>query len=310
MDQHDIICALKDLAIELGRTPTRKEFVQKYKFGDNSCRKFGWNILLKAAELEPLYHKLKVTNEIFEINIEESLKEYVPAEQLPRINYTPTLVIGDAHFPFVSESTLEFIYKFAQKNKPKRIVQVGDLYDMYAHSKFPRSQNIYTPDQEEDLGREGAEKMWKTLKSIVPDAECVQLLGNHDVRPVKRTMELNPVSERAVKYWLEKVMTFEGVKTIQDPRQEYIVEGIEFIHGYKSKIGDHRDYALMNAVCGHIHRGGVMFRRIRGQTLWELNAGFIGDPDSKVFGYTPQKIKDYTLGLGWIDEYGPRFIAL
>jgi hypothetical protein len=136
----------------------------------------------------------------------------------------------------------------------------------------------------------------------------VQLKGNHDERPVKRTLERQPETEHIIRRHVNNLMTFDGVKLIEDVRQEYIVDGIEFIHGHRSKIGDHRDFALMNAVCGHLHRGGVSYRRIRGQTLWELNAGLVGDPESKALAYTPQKIYDMTPGFGYIWEHGPQFI--
>lgn len=310
LDQHALIAMLKDLALELGRTPTRNEFREKYRTTQHEDVFGAFSVMVQAAGLDPLMKYKNYGNEIFERDIKEVLASHEPRPQAERISYTPTLVIGDTHFPFVHEKTLDFIYEFAQKNKPQRIIQMGDLYDMYAHSKFPKSLNVYGPEEEENLAVAGAKKMWDTLKSISPKAECIQILGNHDIRPVKRTAESLPSHEHIVVKHMKQIMTFDGVTTIHDHRQEYIVEGIEFLHGYRSKLGDHRDFAMMNAVCGHIHRGGVSYRRVKGQTLWELNAGFVGDPESKALGYTSQKIADYTLGFGWIDELGPRFIHL
>src|SRR5205814_2052736 len=108
--------------------------------------------------------------------------------------------------------------------------------------------------------------------------------------------------------YLDKIMSFDGVKLITDPRQEYEFDDVLTIHGYRTQLGSHRDYSLMKTVHGHSHKGGVVFRRIRGETLWELDVGFTGDAEAKAFGYTPQKIYDGTVGLGWLDGYGPRFI--
>lgn len=312
MDKHELISIVKDLAISLGRTPTRVEFTNQVRGGDHHLRKlFGnYTVLLQAASLDP-EEKSRLKghgNEIFQRDLSAVLQEHVPLEPIAQAKTIPTLAIGDTHFPFVSERTLDLIYEYTNKEKPERIIQMGDLYDMYAHSKFPRSLNIYNPKQEEDLAREGSEKMWKTLKRIVPRAECIQLKGNHDIRPIKRTIESLPSLEHVVAKYLDDLMTFEGVKLISDSRQEYIVDGIAYLHGYRSKIGEHRDHMLMNAVCAHIHVGGTLFRRFRGQTFWELNAGFVGDAESKALGYTPQKIQNHTLGFGWIDENGPRFI--
>ena len=311
VDQHELVAALKQMALKLGRTPNRREFVDGVPGAYAFERVFGtWSALIRASGLVASPRKRKVENSIFHRDLSSVLSEYKQPEVVAQPDYTPTLVIGDTHFPFVSERVLEAIYKWAQRYKPARVIQVVDLSDMYSHSKFPRSQNIYMPNQEEDLGRAGAEKMWATLRGAVPAAECVQLKGNHDVRPVKRTLETTPALERAVAQYVNQLMTFDGVKLIVDERQEYIVEGIEFLHGYRSKLGDHRDYSLMNAVCGHIHVGGTSYRRIRGQTLWELNAGLVGDPESKALSYTAQRINNWTPGFGWIDEAGPRFVPV
>lgn len=313
-DKQLFLQSLIDMAIELDRTPLRHEFLRAVKGAKHKMEKYygNFSVMCQAAGLDQS-NKIssnKLNNQhIFRADIEQVMEEHKPRLSVEPIKYKRTLVIGDCHFPFVHKPTLEKIYEFARTHKPEIIIQVGDLYDLYAHSKFPRSQNVYSPVEEERLAREGAELMWKTLKEICPDAECYQMYGNHDVRPIKRTMEVAPQMEHIVAKYIESLMSFDGVKLIVDPREELIIGDIQFIHGYRSKIGDHRDYTLMNTVCGHLHRAGVMYRRVNGRAIWEMNVGFIGDPESKVFGYTPQKIKDYTLAFGWIDCYGPRVIS-
>ncbi len=314
MDAHDLVSKLKDLAIDLGRTPSRDEFTKTIKGGKHHItRAFGtYAVLVQASGLDPVSttRQKKLGNEIFERDLVEVLEAHEPRPRQPPPKYEPTLIIGDTHFPFVLDQALEAIYSRISILKPKRVIQVGDLYDAYAHSKFPRSLNVYSPQQEEKLGREGAEKMWKTIRSIVPQAECVQLLGNHDIRPLKRTIESLPALEHVIVRYLHELMTFEGVTLISDSRQEYFFDDVQVLHGYRTGLGSHRDHNLKNTVCGHTHKGGVTYRRVAGRTLWELNAGLVGDPESKVMGYTPQKTHDCTVGWGEIDELGPRFVAL
>lgn len=314
----EVLAELRSVADSLNKVPTRAEFVNNVKSGQLKieCTFGTYNALLQAAGLMTFderrlkRNKNGLTNQIFSRDIEAVLAERPPPVVVEQPRLSRTLVIPDTHFPFENKRVLEAAYRFAEIHKPKRIVQVGDLYDMYCHTKFPRSQNLFNPAEEEKLSRAGAETMWKELQKASPGADCVQLTGNHDIRPLKRTLESLPSLEHVVKKYLDVLMTFEGVTLIPDPRQEYIVEGIEFIHGHYGKLGAHRDYALMNAVCGHIHTGGAVFKRIRGQTLWELNCGLAGDPEAKALGYTPQKITHWTPGFGWIDEYGPRFIPV
>ena len=153
-----------------------------------------------------------------------------------------------------------------------------------------------------------AEEFFSRLRKDNPTARFYNLLGNHDVRPMKRALESMPSMEHWIEKYLKDLMTFEGVQFIDDYREVMDIQGVGFHHGFRTNIGEHRDNYLRNMVVGHTHRGGVSYRRIGDQTLWELNAGFMGDPDSKVMSYTPTKCENYTLGFGYIDKLGPRFI--
>lgn len=315
MDQHELVSALKELAIELGRTPSRDEFVALPRVSRKTIDlHFGtYSALIQASGIDPVVEsrkKLK-NEEVFGRDIEEVLSAHQPKGRADteRVN-EPILIIGDAHFPFVHKPTLEKIITFAQTHQPKHIVQIGDLYDLYSHSKFPRSLNIYTPDQELDLGRGEAEAMWKRLLDACPDAKCYQIMGNHDVRPMKRVIEAAPALESIIRRGLKPYFEFTGVQTIDDYREILSIQGIGFHHGYLSQLGGHRDFNQRNMVVGHTHKGGTVFRALADRTIWELNVGFIGDETSKVMGYTPTKTTGWTLGNGWIDQYGPRFIPL
>ena len=314
MDLHDLVVELKALTSEIGGKPTREQFYTRLGTSKHHIEKIAgsWSDLLAAADLDGKTRpKKKLTNEhLFGASISEVIESYEPINYKSRTIKSSILVIGDTHFPFVNKDCLESIYKFNKKMQPDFIVQVGDLYDLYAHSKFPRSQNIYKPEEEEREGRIGAAKMWEQLKKDNPKAKCFQLWGNHDLRPAKRVLESLPAMEHVVKRYYKELMSFDGVTTIEDYRQELIIDGIVFHHGYRSQLGSHRDHVLRNFVCGHSHKGGVVYKRLRDEVIWELNAGFVGDADSKVLAYTAQKIHDQTLGWGFIDEYGPRFVSM
>jgi predicted phosphodiesterase len=312
MDLHQLVSALKQEYANEGKLPSRQEFTDKYCTRGHLIKiAGGWTELIKAAGLHAPHgiRKEKIPSEVlFGASIEDTLDQYEPIKYQSKKSKSKILVVGDTHFPFVNKSCLDAIFEFNKKTQPDYVVQVGDLYDLYAHSKFPRSQNIYKPEEEEALGRKGAEEMWQRLKKDNPNAKCFQLWGNHDLRPAKRVLESLPTLEHVVKEYYKRLMTFDGVTTIEDYRQELIIDNIVFHHGYRSQLGSHRDHLLQNFVCGHSHKGGVVYKRLRDEVIWELNAGFVGDADSKVLAYTAQKIHDQTLGWGFIDEFGPRFI--
>lgn len=305
LDQNQAINLLKEYAIELGRTPNWYE-VKKVISNHHIYNLFGsYTTLVQAAGLEPASKNRKIDNTIFEKPIEDHIEEFVHKEK-SKVVLEKTVILGDCHFPFVHKPSLEKALAFVKEFQPKYIVQIGDLYDMLSHGKFPRSLNIYTPKQEMSEARRMAEEMWKKIKEISPKSECHQVLGNHDIRPMKRIIEAYPEAELFMDF--EKWFKFEGVTTHADIRQELIINGICFIHGYRTKIGDHRDFNKMSTVVGHSHLGGVNFKSYGNETLFELNAGYLGDPESKALSYTPQKINNWTHGIGVIDENGPRFI--
>ncbi len=217
------------------------------------------------------------------------------------------LVLGDTHFPYHSKKALEWSYRLADRFKPDTVVQVGDLFDQFAFSRFPKIVKM-DPEKELSLARTAAEKMWSHFKGL----SCYQLQGNHDDRAFKRALSVAPEIAPLVGRSLRELYTFPGVKTVHDSREELILnvngQRVAFQHGHRSRLGDHARYNQLATVCGHSHTGGAVFLRGRYRTFWELNAGFLGDVDSPAFGYHAQKrVHTTTLGVGLIDELGPRF---
>lgn len=218
------------------------------------------------------------------------------------------VVLGDTHFPFHSKWALDAAFEIIKREKPDYVIQVGDLYDLYSLSKFPRNVNVMTPKDEITLARGTAEEMWEYIQRISPKSQCIQLLGNHCERLQKRITEKLPEILGIVLY--RQLFQFENVKTYLDTRDEVVIEKIAFMHGYRTKLGDHCKYNMMNTVCGHTHRGGVFFTQVNNRQIWELNAGYLADPLEAAMSYTRQKWVQWTLGVGIIDDYGPRFVPL
>lgn len=201
------------------------------------------------------------------------------------------------------------IYRNAINKKRKfYIIQLGDLYDMYSASKYVRSYDLMTPKDEFEQGRETSSEVWRILKKRAPKANCFQLTGNHDVRIYKRLMEKTPELASLVSF--KSLFEFEGVKTIHDSTEELIIDDIVFMHGFRSKLGDHALYNRMSTVCGHSHKGGVLFFPHKDKMIFELNAGYLADSDTVPMRYSMQRISKNTHGFGLVDEYGPRFIPI
>ena len=222
------------------------------------------------------------------------------------------IAVGDLHKPFSDKKAERKLLKHIAECEGKlTVVQVGDAFDMFSFSRFARSHNILTPQQEMEQGRAEMEQFWELVKQAAPKATCYQLAGNHDVRPLRKILEVAPAFESFVKGYLRELLTFNGVTTIHDPREELLLDNVAYIHGYKSKLGDHAKFNQRSVVCGHSHRGGTAFIPLDDQVIWELNCGYLGDRFHPAMGYTFQKkATTWTLGYGVVDYKGPRFVTL
>lgn len=311
--KHRLIAELKQVASELGRVPKRDEYRNHSKFGEKAYRNAfgGWTPFVMAAGLKVYAEKkdkktIPNTDLLTIISPDSPQKPRHPAHGIK----AKILVIGDTHFPFVDQEALSGVYVYAAENPDiTHIVQIGDLFDCYAFASFPKSMMEFTPKQELDLAREMAGSMWARLQKLCPKAECHQILGNHSTRPIKRLLEQSPELEVFFDYL--KHWEFEGVRLHKDARQPLVIGDVYFMHGYLSKLGDHAKKHGVNVVCGHTHRGGVLPLRLAdGRTVYEMNAGYLGDPFSKALSYTATRLIEWTHGFGVIDHLGARFISL
>jgi hypothetical protein len=216
------------------------------------------------------------------------------------------IAVPDLHFPWHHAECLAWIYSVIANFKPDIVIQMGDLYDMYSSSRFARTHNLMTPKQEIAEARMGAEAFWKNVRINAPKARRIQKKGNHDIRPDKRILEEAPELEDLIN--TSPLFQFTGVETIHDPSEETVIDNVIYIHGHLTKMGDHVKYFLQSVVHGHSHRGGTHFMKLRNETIWELDCGFCSDESAVPLRYGPARRTLWTLGVGIIDEYGPRFL--
>lgn len=217
----------------------------------------------------------------------------------------PLVAVGDAHFPFHNAGWLKWQLALIKDVQPAYVVQVGDLRDNYFASKYARTLNIMTPAAEINAATLYSQLFWEEVKRLAPKAQRIQIKGNHDARIDKRLFEKAPELEGLID--LETTLTFPGVKTIHDEAQELLVGDVVLQHGH-TKFGEHARYNQASTICGHLHRGGVVYYMNRQGIFWEMNAGFGGDRNSRAFAYRSRRVLDgWTLGCGLVDDRGPRF---
>lgn len=213
------------------------------------------------------------------------------------------------HLPWVDAGALSAVYLAIEREKPDVVIQLGDIFDMYAQSKFPRSHDICTPKEEMAEARQGAETFWATCRKVSGrKTRHIQILGNHDARPSKRVAENYP--EIASLLGIDHLFKFAGVETVLDSRSELTIDGVIYTHGHYTKHGQHAAYYCRSVVHGHTHRGAVVYQKLHGRVIWELDCGHLADENSEPLQYMPTKTTKWTLGYGLIDDLGPRFCPL
>lgn len=314
MNEHDLVKALKELTAELGRTPTRAEFESRGTGGKYWIEKLFRNyaVLKQAAGLvedKDAPKERRIDSSVFLKPIQEHIEAHTPSPFIPRGPYPTAAIISDLHWPFHCQRVVDAFLKRIKITQPEWVILNGDAWDMYSHGHFPRSHMIFTPQDEENLCSKLNKEFWENVRKVCPNAKCVQLFGNHDLRPMRKVLTVYPEAATWIEDKIKSLFTFDGVLLVEDARQELMLaDDLAVFHGYRSQLGAHRDYTLMNCINGHSHTGGVVFRMIRGAVIWELNSGYAADPSAKGLTYTPQKITHWTPGFAELDALGPRFI--
>lgn len=123
MDEHDLVSAVKQLALELGRTPTRAEFVSSTKGADYKLAKIGgYTVLCQMAGLETYdQRRLKVvSNAIFEVKLERHLEAYKPEIKKP-VKRPSIAVISDIHWPFENPAVIAQFSEYVASKKPEYV---------------------------------------------------------------------------------------------------------------------------------------------------------------------------------------------
>lgn len=219
------------------------------------------------------------------------------------------VALGDLHEPYASKRGKARAIEFVGDTKPKQVVQVGDLFDQLSASRHPHSRNTHTPEEEMNQARSNAVAFWDAIHRASPKSKLYQISGNHDGRVMKRVLETLPEVEHLVRPALRDLYTFAHVQTTHSEWDELILGDIVIQHGFR-KFGEHVKWNNANTIHGHDHVGNIVWKATKGGALWEMSCGFLGEIDSPAFGYRSQKqIHNWTLGIGVVDNFGPRFVS-
>jgi len=218
------------------------------------------------------------------------------------------IAIPDIHNPYCDLDSLKKALRIVKKENPDVVVQLGDIYDFYCLSKFSRSYNISTPQDELQTAHSMAKTFWKRVKQAAPKAKCYQLIGNHSDRLKKRIADKLPEIESLLESH-QLLFDFDGVKVLETSRDHLEIEGVIYIHGWMSRM-THYKYFNKPVVHAHTHRAGIVYERTKDSVLWELDTGCLVDETLVPFSYTASKTSKWIKAIGIIENGIPRLELL
>ena len=216
------------------------------------------------------------------------------------------LVLPDLHVPAHNLPALEWAAGLAEDMKVDTVVQVGDITDQRAWSRFDKDPDFDNPDLEWERTR----KAMADLHELFPNMLIIQ--GNHDGRAIKRAMGVG--IPRALVRGLEQEFPYAGWHWHLEPEPLQIElangEGVMFIHGDEmpgtvglkaAKLGSH-------LVQGHSHQAKLEYVTMFNKTIWGVEAGCLVDTDSSAFRYTVNNPRKVTLAVVLILDGVPHII--
>lgn len=214
------------------------------------------------------------------------------------------LTISDLHLPYEHPDALEFILELHKYYKPDIIISMGDILDQYFFTRFAKDPLSMSYQEELGLVREKIQHWYEAFPNLLI---C---LGNHDVRYLKRGLEMNLPSDL-----FKDVNDIYGVPDTWQWAPGWVIDGVRYFHGEPySGIGAARNMLIdrpMNQVHGHLHtRAGTTYRRTGDEAFWVLSTGCLIDLESVAFAYEAKNRERPIIGTGVIVDGIPIFEPL
>lgn len=222
--------------------------------------------------------------------------------------YKKILVLPDLHAPFLNLAAAQDAARWAKKHKPDLIIQVGDLMDQKAWSRFPKDVDDFSPHQEFEIAMDQMDE----IHDLFPKMEVI--LGNHDKRIMHKAMEAG-LTKHVIRE-LDELFPYKGWNWHLGAKDRLIVNTatgpVYFLHGDEmggTPAAKSRRLG-MNIVQGHTHQASIsyMYNELTDQTVWSMEVGNMMDTASKGARYSAANPVGTIEGFGVVGNGIPYFI--
>ena len=212
------------------------------------------------------------------------------------------LAVPDRHFPFAHKRACEWVVGVAKTYQPEVIVGLGDELDLYSLSRYPKSVNLMTPGEEYRRGMEQYRAHWQALQKAVSKARYYEISSNHGDRLRKRVRERAPELEG----YLE-TNPF-GASGVERVKGEITLDGVVYMHGFRSRGLDHAKYNQRSTVHGHSHSASLRWVKNQRGAYFNLECGWLGAEDKEAFSYKEQALTQWVLACGLVTDGSPTLL--
>lgn len=222
--------------------------------------------------------------------------------------YDRAVFIPDVHVPFSDPGAVRAALGFIKHVDPHIIIQLGDLVDFYALSRFSREPSRVLSLQPE---LDAACDFFGKVRDAAPNSRIYYLRGNHEYRLTRYLWDRAPEVSGLRGLKLPELMNLKwhGVEYVEsgvwDVNRLFVAK-----HGNLARsrsgatAGAEMDRLGFSGVSGHTHRLGQVYRRVYGGEYTWLEAGCLCDRNPEYLeGQTP----DWQHGMAWGEIARDRF---
>ena len=212
--------------------------------------------------------------------------------------------LPDFHAPASSLPIIKWAAKERDKFKPDIVIQLGDLVDAEAWSKYPKSSDDDSPS----LEWEKTEHQLQQLYKYFPELVIVE--GNHCARIMRKAFQDAQLPKKFFKT-IGEVLGFDGWEFYTETKP-LIVDGVGVIHGdeVNSPLTLIASRMGRPVVRGHTHQAGIVYTRFFDRQIFAMECGMLADEDHNAFGYAAKNPKRGWCGVGtMVDGENPQLIS-
>lgn len=188
------------------------------------------------------------------------------------------IVLSDIHFPYQDDKALKAVYKFLEQHPVDTIILNGDILDFYDVSSFDKDpERVNSLQKEIDL----AQKFFKKLRQLAPNARIVFIKGNHCSR-LERYLKKHPELYSLDALKLPNLLGLDKFN-IEYKDKDFKLGSLKIIHGtIVRKYSGYTARAEMekhdcSGISGHVHRLAIYYKRTPTRDLMWAESGCLCD---------------------------------